>query len=439
MPTCDFPGVAAFKPGEWNGRTFDADFIRQLAANYKRFALDERDPDTGHPWYVPYVSIQHDLNPALAGFQFGQLQNVHVEPSGILRMDANGVPAEVGVWRNSGMLRDPSIEIIEPKRDAAGQIVSGFKDSRGEWVDGPVLKCLTLIGNDSPGVKGNAPLPTAVFRQFRPVAPSLAFRTCGGTVLRFGAAVMDRTAILAALTAAGLDVSQVTDAVPDAFLQAVLDMIQKGNANPAPATPPGPDPSAVQMADATGAAAALLGTGTGAAGGLGGGNGVTGTPSQVVLKFNQQFPGLITSLLGQVGTLAQQSAGNAAVVQRIAANDKGRAIDATFHRMSSNFQLTDAQAKALRPGLMSLDHVTTRKFSDGKAAGTALEEQLAVMEATFPKLRPTAADRVAPRPLPAAGGSDGMTAERRARIISGSNAGKELARKKRLNGTGNTV
>jgi hypothetical protein len=51
--------IASFKPGVWNGRQFDAAFVKQLNDNFQKLCTGPK------PWYRPYVNINHKDNAAV--------------------------------------------------------------------------------------------------------------------------------------------------------------------------------------------------------------------------------------------------------------------------------------------------------------------------------------------------------------------------------------
>lgn len=352
--------IASFRPGTQNGQPYTLDDLMALVQNFQQFSTGQQ------PHYVPFVSINHD-----DGLAFGRISNARLKGD-TLHLDADGVPQQVGSWRNSGKLQAPSIEFFEPKRDATGAVVDGFRGPDGQVVTTPVLKCLTLLGNLPPAVKGLPPLPVAKFQH-------------RGIVRKFsGERVMDRAAMLAALQAAGMDVSGITDAVPDPVLQAMLECIQSKAAQ----TPPADVPPVQQMSD----------------GGAGGGSpataavvpGVPGTqhPSSVVLKFSDASGKAVTGTLQQyidsfTPQLNQLRANTAAVVReqsKILEESKAAKVRAFKDQMtgsdgSGKAYMTLAQFSAIEPMLMSCDDVTVRKFADGNTTGTSLAESFARIRA----------------------------------------------------------
>lgn len=253
-----------------------------------------------------------------------------------------------------------------------------------------------------------------------------------------------RDQMIEALKALGLDVSAITDAVPDQVIQAMLEFAQKcqgtaqaaptangGGANPnspvpsmmadnsqnnpTPSNPiidpnPKPDPSAMQVALQTDPRASH-----------------DTTPSQVVVKFNAQYPGLLTGLLGQVQSIAAKAQAVERMTTKQLEDAKAGVITTLFRECGvgdgGTAQITPAMQPPLRAMLMNLDHVAVRKFSDGKAAGTALEEECSRIKATFP--RQANVTRV-PQPGLSDNGRVGLTPERRALILSGSPLGQQV-------------
>jgi len=409
MPLCDFPNLAAFKPGTWNEKEYGPDFVKQLLANFKKYSTGPT------PYHRPWVSINHDKFPLLANFRFGELSGAHIDGDKVLRFDAKDVPGEVGQWANTGMLREPSLEFVTPKRDATGNIVGGFVGPDGKFVDGPVIKCLTLLGNDHPGVKGMDPLPRAVFSA---KSDSFAFR--GGITSKFGGTlVQTRDQMIQALQAMGLDVSSLTADVPDELISALLTWAQQlqgagGGTVQVPDTG-----TTTQQADTT------------AAGAVGGGTVAAAQPvpqpvqTTTIHKFNQTLTGVVGLLGGQIGVLRRELGAVRGETNRFVDNTKGQVIDAVFTRMSDKGQLTPAQAGTLRPHLMKLDNVKVEKFADGKGEGTALDVALRDIESTYPVIKPMGRQtpqRQLSTTGTATGGTGALTPDRKARLLRGAGA-----------------
>ena len=385
----DFPGIAVFRRGTWNGQKYGDEAPHKLAESFEYFR--KPDPQTGEPFYEPYVSINHDEYPHLAGFQFGLLSAVHVDDKGLLQLDANEVPEEIGELVRSGKLRKPSLEFAEPQRDASGNLIGGMVGPDGKIYDGPVIKCLTFLGSEAPGVKGLPDLPDPV--------PSR--KLSDNTVKRFAASglklarlmespAMDRQATIQALQTAGVDCSTLTDAVPDEFLAAILAAFQKINA-----ATPAPDDT-TQLNDANGGVATMPSGGAAPAGTPAGS---ATAPSQVLVKFRQQYPGVLEALTGELGGTIQSLQAKAKDVSRVQAvvidGHKDTCIQAFFDRMNASGQITEAEVPGLKRMLSVLDHSTVKKFADATLAfkgrtagsGTQLEEALAEMERARPVIR----------------------------------------------------
>lgn len=433
---CRIPGIASFKVGTWNGRPFDKQFLNQLVANFRKFSAGP------NAYYRPYITANHSETPLLKELRVGRLDGARMSGD-TLYVDAEDVPIEVGQLVNGKMLGEPSIEIIEPKRDAAGKPVSGFVGPDGKIVDGPVIKCLTFLGPDMPAVKGLDPLPTAVFSQIT-----------GGVILRFrcsafgGSQMQDRNTMIQALQALGLDTSTLTTEVPDQFIAALLAWAQQCNANkPAVADPTVPtQANQAAMADSNPTAANPTGamtmptlptenavTPAAAATSI---NDPSMTPSQVVVKFNQLFPGLLAGLQGQIANLTSQATAAAGVAARTVESGKDAVINSFFSDcgIDGTGQVTVAMQGALRPMLMACDHVQVSKFSDGKGGTvnrTALENQIANLKATLPVVK--TAGHKATQPGVTQPGADGqpMTPERRKAILNGSPIGQTILDRER--------
>jgi hypothetical protein len=360
---CRFPGIVAFKPGVWNGENVTLDDLRAMADNFRQFSTGP------NPHYVPFVSLNHkdELN-------CGKVDGCRMEGDSLV-LDAKDVPEEVGQWRNAGRLNGPSIEFWRPVYEG-GQLVGSFMRPDGTYSPTPVLKSVTLLGNEAPGVKGLPPLPVAIFSQ-------------QGVTHRFGADTMDRTATLAALQAAGADVSKVTDAVPDEVLSAWLASLQAAAQQAKPADNNGNAAATpvVQMADANAPAIIPQVTPAPIAGGAGGNSTM---PTSVTLKFADNYrptPGeqALLTYLNQNGNVLQGIAARGAAVAAQLKAERDRSKAETI------VAFADRMAKKVPPEflkkqcaiLSKLDHDNVRKFADGKSSGTELQEAIADFEATW--------------------------------------------------------
>jgi hypothetical protein len=354
-PTGPVRGIAAFRPGVHNGLPHSPEFLRQLVANFQKFSTGPA------PHYTPYVSLNHDDGLACGDVTAATLDG----PEPQLVLDADNVPDTVRAWAKGGRLRQPSIEYFEPERDPkTGRVIDGFRDPDGHVVETPVLKALTLLGNKPPAVKGLKPLSAARFTH------------TGGVVRRFsGEAIMDRQAMLQALQAAGMDVSAVTDAVPDAVLQAMLACVQK-----AAATAPGTTQTMSDDDD----------TDDDDKGGT-----QTMTHAGGTVKFTDRTGAQRTGTLAdfvadQQAQLDALRAGQTALArdqqQRLteAKRDKVRRF---CDELGVAGQLVPAARPAMEQLLLNCDDVTVRKFADGKTDGSELAERMAALKAALPVVR----------------------------------------------------
>lgn len=422
---CRFDNIASFRPGIWNGKPFDAQFIKALSDNFQKYSAGDS------PYYRPYVSINHkdfaaaDGGISLRDLRFGVIRGARVNPGGVLALDAAEVPEVVGSMRNAGLLTDPSIEFFEPVFDESGKQIDGFRRQDGTLEPGPVLKCLTLLGSEAPAVKGLPPLPAAKFSH-------------GGKVSRFGANVMDRASILAALQAMKVDTSVIPDSVPDEVLAAWLASLQAANSGSA--TAPGAGDATQQMSDVTTPAitpTVIPPTPTPdptavTVPGIGPGQ----QPSQVVLKFADQasaqaFGGLLTGLQHQMRAIGGQVASLNTVTAAHANRDKEARVSRFLDTLATpdregKVRITPAQKGTLYPLLMKCDTVTVRKFADGKTTGSEMDEMERSILSTYQPIK-TFGDKLKDPATGPNGG--GLTPETRKMILSGSSAGRALLAK----------
>jgi len=309
-------GIASFRPGVQSGNNGPEDYpltdLRAIADNFKKFSSGER------PFYRPYISLNHDDGLAFGRVTNAALNDVDGEPT--LVLDGNNIPLPVGSWINSGQLTAPSIEFWP-----AGTFIG----PDGQPVNSPVLKCLTLLGNKPPAVKGLPDLPIATFAHRDAI------------VRRFdGAAVPDRKTVIDQLMTEGMDVAGITDAIPHAFLIVALDAIRKAKIQ-------------------------------------------TTRRAEYVTPVSVEFTD--PALSRQFNALREQTAR-----ELRDSIDRRKAIVAGKVRefrdeMTGAGQavafMSAAQFQAVEPRLLKLDDVAVRKFADGQATGTVLEEAFAKLRA----------------------------------------------------------
>lgn len=419
--------IAVFYDGYHNEREFPPGFTQSLFDNYRRFCTGPR------PFFRPYISIQHKDLPGVDDGRFGEVVNGKMR-DGIMHLDADRIPEEIADLIEGGVLREPSIEFIEPKRDATGKPIDGFRDENGVIVDGPVMKCLSFLGNDIPGVKKLPPLPPVKF----------AARFGGGIVSKFRGATMDRAAMLQFLQEWGVNVSGFTDAVPDEVLKAMVDAIQAKNQNPAGGGgggAGGPDPNAQlnQMADQL-----LAGLNPGAGGGAGGGNAMP-VPTQIIHKFSAIIGGITTRANAAVVAVEKRAGDALNVVNKQLHGMKERAVNEFLDRMNTVGKVSPKMREGVKKSLMKCDAGNVVKFShNDKKTGSELEEMFDFIEDTYPVQRDfnkgggiTQPNPKAPPVNPNAGngGNRVLTPERRAMILSGSPQGQSVLDKARRAGT----
>lgn len=351
-PTADplkrLPQVAAFKPGFWNGKSYGLGTLAALARNFGLLSTGDR------PYYRPYVSLNHD-----DGLAFGRVSAAEVK-DGTLFLDADDVPAEVARLSDRGQLQAPSIEFWEP-----GQFTMPDGTPNRE----PVLKCLTLLGNKPPGVKGLPPLPPATFAH-RGKATKFA-----GTCHPRGKLFMDRQAKIEMLKAAGFDASGLTDAVPDPVLDAIVAFVQGAAAAASP--PPAATPPAAMSDDKDKDDKDKM-----------------DAMKFAAKKFSDQFAGILAN---QQATLAVIKAQSDALAREHAAQlaaVKTAKIKAFCDELQAAGRLAPAARADMEFLLGKCDDVKVAKFADGKTDGTELAERMARLRAALPVVR-TFADQMA--------------------------------------------
>ena len=420
--------LIAFVEGLRNGDTYDESDVDELVANFAEF----------RGYWTPYVSVDHEQNPAWKALSFGDVTAARKgrvrlsrasgqwEPTtpddrspgtrAALILTAANVPAEVGEMVRTRRLPRVSVEFFDHTAPFVGP------DDR--VVTTNVLKSVSLLGAQSEASKG---MPTPTVRTFADrvgrrvnMPPALA----GRKAKAFGAYPM-REQLLAALQAAGVDTSLVTDAVPDAFLQAVADALGGG---PAPL----PDDPAMFgdymkkfMDDKDDEKQKAF--------------------KDAMKKFADDKDA-DDPKAKQFGDRAIQQRIDAAVqkavaplapaiahANRAAAQAKANKVKAFGDRMTGAAGgvafMTPVQFAAVRPMLEKLDDVQVKQFADKKGEGTALDEHLAALEAAYATPVKTFGDRVAD---PLKDGKGGPVApERRAELLAMTPEGRAvLAREK---------
>lgn len=383
-----------------------------MADNFAKFS-------TGHdPYYRPFINLNHKDE-----LGSGLLTGARFDGSA-LHLDADHVPESVGAWANAKRLHSASVEFWQPKRDAAGNLIGTFMMPSGEYSPTPVIKCLSLLGNDAPGMKGMSELPVARFSdRYRP----------DGKPVKFSGGAMDE--LINQLAAKGFDTTKMTDL--NTLLQYLIDC---GATPSTPAAATAADPGEGQTAPVPMADVTATG------GGIGGGlavpsitSGAAGSPAptSLTLKFNDSTGKPVVAVIPYPPELARaQYAANqslALIVTRGAAvaadlkrqrdTSKGVAIKAFSDRMATA-NVAPATIAAQVKVLSVLDHDAVKKFADGKGTGTQLEEMIAALEAgavpgkPFKEQLPNPHPGAAPGGLAGGGGTGGDFSARKAAMLA---------------------
>lgn len=441
-PLGDMPGVVSFAEGTHNGHSYSPEQIAQLVRNFAKFSTP--DPEFGNTWYSPYISINHEEDGPL-GLRFGTVTGCRHEtlPDGRrgVVLDGSDVPELVAKLIEGGQLSQPSIEVFSVERDPVTGEETGFKDRNGNLVREPVLKCLTLLGDLPPAVKGLPDLPAV---QFSARTPSRRFGERVETM-------QSRQEIIEALKALGFPVEMITGDVADEFLAGVLKTLQSVQAQAGATANPAAGAAAdvpQQFAQADGASLTIP---AGMAGAATGGVSNGSQPKSVTMKFADAssaaaMAGVLNGVFGRMAGLQTVVArtSQASEAQQLA--DRRRIIGEWGQRMTGApgadgkprpAYMLPAQFNAIAPGLEKFDHVTARKYADGKGTGSALSEELHNLESAFStplrtlgveKLPDPSQDSRANR-TPAAGGYGG--GDDKAAVLAGMGGyGEKIAAKK---------
>lgn len=228
--------IVSFVEGRRNGDWYDYSDISELVQNFKMHK----------GYWNPYVSVNHERDPAYAGLSMGDVVDarigwVEIDPAtnkyklvdkrgskskAALVLDCDNVPEEICKLYQSNRLRAPSIEFFDD--DAP------FIDQDENEVTTNVLKSLSLMGAQSEASKG-MPKAYVEFADGPRRAPRPRHKS--GRIKIFGAYPMDelmteaqvetgpdRLDLIAQLEAAGFPVEMITDDTPTEMLSAILSM-----------------------------------------------------------------------------------------------------------------------------------------------------------------------------------------------------------------------
>lgn len=211
--------VPIFKAGTYDSGTFDRDFLQSVVDNYNRYQRGQlndspypRPPlvDLGTTVPHPSIGIGHEPDQA---YLKQLLERTDLPSAGWptqLYLDGDtlyatfeSMPEPVASLVNSDRLPTCSAEF--------------YRDYEGL---GPMLRRVALMGGDIPKVKG-LQIPVMVYSE-RPNSQIVFYFSERNS--------MDRQALLAALAEHGVDTASITDAVPDALLQSMVDALQAAKA-----------------------------------------------------------------------------------------------------------------------------------------------------------------------------------------------------------------
>jgi hypothetical protein len=209
--TCAIRRWRVFGPGFHKGELYSPERCRQIAANFARLA----------GVLTPAGKLGHDRSQRLLaslGFpNVGTVTRCEADADGVIDLDLDGVPAEIGGEVSAGRLNSGSVELRRAVPDPADP---------ARALPGDVLVAVALLGEEQPAVPGFSP-PRATFPDGTEVPPSptaapwlaamagvvrAAARAAGpdpdpSTVICFAEMFqMSRDQIIAALKAKGVDV-----------------------------------------------------------------------------------------------------------------------------------------------------------------------------------------------------------------------------------------
>jgi hypothetical protein len=379
-------GVRAFHAGDWNDVPTTPADVRAMADNFA--TLTAGDP----PFYVPFVSINHDN-----GLAFGRVTRCEADADGVLTLDLDGVPLTVRQWMRADRLTAPSIEFWDPLR---------FVGPAGEKWPTPVLKCCTLLGNDAPGVKGlpslsaatypglddaqptdatPAALTTQALKDYRP-AEGVSKFSDQAPATRPGVSRMTpaRQKMVDALVAAGFPQELFTDAIPDPFLEAMVGFVQKAS------QPQNPNADDADKDKGDADKAKAMSDDADKDDGVQKYRDATGRLQ--TMRVPKALAPMAAAFAAQMDALHAANTATAAAQQRTALESRKVRVRAFRDEMTTPdakgvARMTPAMFDAVEPMLLAADDAGVRKFADGKTDGTELEERMAGLRSSFAGVR----------------------------------------------------
>lgn len=208
--------------------------IAKLAENWKTLsggwdANGRRNELRVQSAFIPDLGIGHEPDQAVLKALMkrtdlpstGELGPVWADGD-YLMSGVSGMPVELARQIDNGSLTSWSVEIYRDFVDDAGK----------HW--GPVLRRLAFLGAEQPKRKDLGPMPKVVFMSERGRHFTRRSRLYGGpnTLICFSEArTVNREQMIAALQQAGMDVTTLTDAVPDPVL---AEMVRLAKDKPEP-------------------------------------------------------------------------------------------------------------------------------------------------------------------------------------------------------------
>lgn len=362
--------IASFKPGYWKGRWYDEKWVKAMHDNFQRFSLG------ANPYYVPFLNINHNDE-----LRHGAIFKTRMDGDTLI-LSAKNIPSDIAALIKSGQLGERSIEFYEPKQIDGKW--DGFFDENGKLVNGPVIRCLSWLGNEAPAVKGLGPLPKPTPQRFHDRKVCRRNERC---VSKFSSAqgTTMNPDLIEKLKALGFDVSLIPADATDDLLNAIIGVMQAANGNPAPESPvpetmsapvlpapvapaPTPTPSPVVPA-------------------------VNGQPSQITMKFMEDYTrATVAAALAPTNAAINRLRAENLVLRNANADGERKRKEAIVDTFldSVKRQVIPAMRASVKSHLMKCDSGKVRTFSDGKTTGTELEEEMKTIRESYPvhKLAP---------------------------------------------------
>lgn len=217
-----------FKPGYWNKQYFSGDDCRRIVDNFQKYSAGDAPylkakAKLGHDDKQRFAKqlglVQNDKGQTVdpdtgeqvsAGIpSLGRIVDCRLTDDGGFAIDIEGVPEPIAKEIEEGRLLDGSVELDMTIPDPADP---------SKTIPGYVLKAVSFLGDEEPGVKGLPP-PVVSFNQKN---------TSGSLRIKFSEVQsMDRDTLIAQLKAKCVDVGADPSLanLPDAALSALLSQL----------------------------------------------------------------------------------------------------------------------------------------------------------------------------------------------------------------------